>query len=95
MSNRCSFSPPSVIPTTSLDIAIDRRVNSSLTNLGAAMFWLRLLRLMSFPPCAEATSLTAMKKPYERGRKPTFYAHISITTHGKFTGKFSVTRLSK
>lgn len=40
-------------------------VMASLTNLGAARFWLRLVRLMSFPDCAEATSLKAMKKPYK------------------------------
>ncbi len=67
---RSGFSRPSTFLVKWLDIAIVRGVISWLTNLGAAKFWLRLLRLMSFPPCAEATSLKAMKKPYERGRKP-------------------------
>lgn len=54
---------------TSQHTAIVKRATSALTNLGAAKFWLRLLRLISFPPCAEATSLKAMKKPYKKGKR--------------------------
>lgn len=46
-----------------------RKVILMLTNLGAGTVWLKLFRLISFPPCAVATSLRAMKKPYESGKR--------------------------
>lgn len=56
-----------------------------LTKLGAARFWFRLFRLISFPLCAEATSLRARKNPYERrsswGRPVLFSSVISTTNH--------------
>ena len=75
--------PGMVSSPTAIYLSVTNSI-STLTNFGAARIWLRLLRLMSFPPCAEATSLKAMKKPCKRGRegvKRTCQHQQSLQTH--------------